>query len=59
MVAGRAVVFYSAAGGHGMVTTREEGRLAATSESTRDLLPARNVELLIRAACSRPTPAVP
>lgn len=55
----RDATFYSEARGGGMVTAREEGRLAAAVEGTQDLLPPRSVELLIRAACSRPTPAVP
>jgi hypothetical protein len=55
----RDATFYSETGGGGMVTAREEGRLAAAAEGTRDLLPPRSVEVLIRAACSRPTPAVP
>jgi hypothetical protein len=53
----RDAVFYAKAKGRGAVTTREDGRLA-TSEAAAELLPPRNLELLIRAACARPTPAV-
>jgi len=59
LVGYRDAVFYSEAKGNGAVTAREEGRLAPIPEPTRELLPAKNLEVLIRAACSRPTPAVP
>lgn len=51
--------FYAEARGSGTIAAREDGRLAPIPESTRELLPARSVEFLIRAACSEPTPAVP
>jgi hypothetical protein len=54
----RDAVFYSKGRGRGAVAVREHGQLG-TSDAAGDLLPPRNLELLIRAACARPTPAVP
>jgi hypothetical protein len=54
----RDAVFYSDVKGQGLVTVREDGQSAAVPERTRDLLPAKSLEVLARAACSRPTPAV-
>jgi hypothetical protein len=54
----RDAVFYSETRARGMIATRENGRLA-TSDAAADLVPPRTLELLIRAACARPTPAVP
>ena len=53
----RDAIFYSETRAHGVIAAREHGRLA-TSEAAGDLLPPRGLELLIHAACARPTPAV-
>jgi hypothetical protein len=54
----RDALFYSDVKGLGLVVVREAGQFPAIPERTRDLLPPRSLETLIRAACSRPTPAV-
>jgi len=54
----RDAVFFSDVRGQGLVTVREDGTLAPIPERTGSLLPPRSLELLTRAACSRPTPAV-
>jgi hypothetical protein len=55
----RDAAFYSEAGGRGVVTLRENGLLPVSPDPAHELLPGRSVELLARAACTRPTPAVP
>jgi len=54
----RDAVFYSDVRGQGLVMVREDGTSAAVPDRIRDLLPAKSLEVLTRAACSRPTPAV-
>ncbi|MDP3762284.1 MAG: hypothetical protein Q8R01_17405 [Ramlibacter sp.] len=52
----RDAVYYSDARGTGLVTVREEGA-SQVPDRMRELLPARSLETLTRAACSQPTPA--
>jgi hypothetical protein len=53
----RDAIFHSEPEGQGAVTAREDGRLGPVPEGSRNLLPARSVELLIRAACAHPATA--
>ena len=53
----RDAVFFSEARGQGLVAVREDGPLTPIPGRTSDLLPARSLEVMARAACSRPTPA--
>ena len=53
----RDAVFFSDARGQGMVTVREDGAAGSIPARTADLLPAKSLEVLARAACARPTPA--
>ncbi len=55
----RGATYYAGPRGTGPAVARQEGRFAPASNGARDLLPPRSVELLIRASCARPTPAVP
>jgi hypothetical protein len=55
----RGATYYAGPRGSGSAVARQEGRLAPASNGTRDLLPPRSVELLIRASCSRPATAAP
>ena len=55
----RDATFHAEAKGQGPVTGREPGRLAPGTDAAGVLLPAKSAESLIRAACARPTPAVP
>jgi hypothetical protein len=52
----RDAVFYSDVKGTGLVTVREEGQ-AQIPDRIRELLPAKGLEALTRAACTQPTPA--
>jgi hypothetical protein len=55
----RDAVFFAGAKGQGPVIAREDGAAPAVPDRIRDLLPPKSLEVLTRAACSRPTPAVP
>jgi hypothetical protein len=55
----RDAAFYAGMRGQGGLVARESSQLAQIPEPTRGVLPANSLELLTRAACSRPTPAVP
>ena len=54
----RDAIFYSEVKGQGLVTVREDGHSPHVPDRTRELLPAKSLEVLTRAACSRPTSAV-
>lgn len=53
----RDAAFFSDAGGRGTVVVREEGPAGPIPSRTMDLLPAKSLEAMARAACARPTPA--
>jgi len=55
----RNAAFYAGVRGQGGLVARESSQLAQIPEPTRGVLPENSLELLTRAACSRPTPAVP
>jgi hypothetical protein len=55
----RDAALYAGVRGQGGLVARESSQLAQIPEPTRGVLPASSLELLTRAACSRPTPAVP
>jgi hypothetical protein len=55
----RDAAFYAGPRGQGGLVARESSQLAQIPEPTRGVLPSSTLELLTRAACSRPTPAVP
>lgn len=52
----RDAVYYSDVKGTGLVVVREEGQ-SQVPERMRELLPAKSLESLTRAACAQPTPA--
>jgi hypothetical protein len=51
--------FYASVRSQGGLVARESSPLAQIPEPTRGVLPASSLELLTRAACARPTTAVP
>jgi hypothetical protein len=55
----RDAAFYAGVRGQGGLVARESSQLAQIPEPMRGVLPANSLELLTRAACARPTPAVP
>jgi hypothetical protein len=55
----RDAAFYAGVRGQGGLVARESSPLTQIPESTRGVLPASSLELLTRAACSRPATAVP
>jgi hypothetical protein len=55
----RDAAFHAGVRGQGGLVARETSQLAQIPAPIGGLLPASSLELLTRAACSRPTPAVP
>jgi hypothetical protein len=53
----RDAVFFSDPKGQGTITVREEGPSGTVPARIMDLLPAKSLEVMARAACARPTPA--
>jgi hypothetical protein len=53
----RDAVFFSDAKGQGTITVREEGPSGTVPARIMDLLPAKSLEVMARAACARPTSA--
>jgi hypothetical protein len=55
----RDAAFHAGIRGQGGLVARESSQLAQIPAPVGGVLPASSLELLTRAACSRPTPAVP